>query len=84
MCASVGECVCECVCVCVCECVCVCVHVCMSVCVRVHVCVCIIYSAGHQESRKCIFSHNVHFLSHTFMLLTNKTYQHDSQSLLTN
>ena len=24
-----------------------------------------IYSAGHQESRKCNFSHNVHFLSHT-------------------
>ena len=24
-----------------------------------------IYSAGHQESRKCIFSLNVHFLSHT-------------------
>ena len=23
------------------------------------------YSAGHQESRKCNFSHNVHFLSHT-------------------
>ena len=25
----------------------------------------IIYSAGHQESRKCIFSLNVHFLSDT-------------------
>ena len=24
-----------------------------------------IYSAGHQESRKCNFSHNVHFLSNT-------------------
>ena len=24
-----------------------------------------IYSAGYQESRKCIFSLNVHFLSHT-------------------
>ena len=68
-------CVCP-MCVCV-VCVCVCVHVCVHACVRVCMCMCVCfamymvciiifikYSAGHQESRKCIFPLNVHFLSH--------------------
>ena len=43
-----------------------------------------IYSAVHQESRKCNFFHQCTFSQSYFMLLTNKTYQHDSQSLLIN
>ena len=42
-----------------------------------------IYSAGHQESKKEFF-HSCTFSQSYFMLLTNKTYQHDPQSLLIN
>ena len=43
-----------------------------------------VYSAGHQESRKCIFFTQCTLSQSYFKLFTNKTYQHDPQCLLIN